>query len=175
MFEYGDQCNFNEQQIKCDKYKEKLPLNKWIKKDLDELTIGQIIYVKYCAYSQLKMYIHANEIGKIIKIFRKDDIVYNVTIINQNKKKVNIIKDGLGYGFNNSSSYELSIDALSDIPIGVVNKDIDSDCYYVSDSEDEHVLEIDSPESIINTELKKIKRESPESIIDSGLKKTKIE
>ena len=162
MYEYEGEDNFNTQKEKCDKYKEKLPSNKWIEKNLDNLIIGDIVYVRYSAYSQLKMYIHANEIGKIIKIFRKNDIVYNVTIINQNKKKVNIIKDGFGYGFNESSCYDMSIVALSDIsidiPIDVENiKDSDSDCYAVSDSEDEHILKRESPQSVIDNKLKKIK------------------
>ena len=64
-----NEMNYNEHKNECDKIKESYgDDSKWKNCYIDELEIGDIIYVEYLPYSQKYLYYHTPECGLVNKI-----------------------------------------------------------------------------------------------------------
>lgn len=92
MEKFGE---FEENEEKIKLIKKKLgKLKYWKFIDKKDIKKGDIIYVTYTPYSQLKYGILFSEIGKVVKVNMDNN---KIIIKNVYKQNVNIFKEGFGY------------------------------------------------------------------------------
>ena len=144
--------DFNNQVEKCKIYKNSLSKNRWVIKNKEKITEGDIISVSYFPNSQRNYHEYIPLIGIVLRIFVENNI-RSIIIRDQNNNEINIIN-----GYHGVLNCQMLIKVFTDIPdmpdneieeikkrinlntfdesksLKVENSD-DSDFYLVSDSD----------------------------------------
>ena len=111
-----DEETYNKHTDKCIIYKNLLAKpDKWSTCCLDDINVGDYIYVEYCPSSLKNLYEHTPECGQVVEIKNTLCIVTNnnykdIIIKNHLNDNISIIKDWLGYY---SKSYEIYLEKIN--------------------------------------------------------------
>ena len=101
FYDQFEEQYYNDHAKNCTNYKETLaPIDKWQSCNMDDIIIGDYIYIEYLPSSQKHIYTHVPECGQVINIeYVKCDFTNtnskHIFIRNHNGCDILINKDGL--------------------------------------------------------------------------------